>query len=164
VALFFNLKENIMFTQLDSIITEETSLTLKLTRGANGTLKVVVMPTTSSKNPALAQPLAMAASPAELDAGFADLIGTYQANRLSLTAQVAATAAILGEATKKASDKAVKSLQSKDNTKPAANATDDDEQTDDANDDTIETSASKGNDTVPAASGSDQSDLLALLG
>ena len=153
-----------MFMQLDSIITEETSLTLKLTRGANGTHKVVVMPTTSSKNPALAQPLAMAATPAELDAGFADLIGTYQTNRLSLTAQVAATAAILGEATRKASDKAVKSLQSKDTTKPAANAIDDDDQTDDATDDAIDTSASKASGTVPATGGSDQSDLLALLG
>lgn len=153
-----------MFTQLDSIITEETSLTLKLTRGANGTLKVVVMPTTSSKNPALAQPLAMAATPAELDAGFAELIGTYQTNRLSLTAQVAATAAILGEATKNASDKAVKSLQSKDTAKPAANAIDDDGETDDATNDTIDTSASKASGTAPTASGSAQSDLLALLG
>jgi PRTRC genetic system protein E len=157
-----------MFMQLDSIITEETSLTLKLTRGANGTLKVVVMPTTSSKNPALAQPLAMAATPAELDAGFADLIGTYQANRLSLTAQVAATAAILGEATKKASDKAVKSLKSKDTTKPAASATgsdgEGDEGDDDADGDTINTSASTVSEAAPTQVASDQNDLLALLG
>jgi len=157
-----------MFMQLDSIITEETSLTLKLTRGANGTLKVVVMPTTSSKNPALAQPLAMAATPAELDAGFADLIGTYQANRLSLTAQVAATAAILGEATKKASDKAVKSLKSKDTTKPAASATgsdgEGDEGDDDADGDTINTLASTVSDAAPTQVASDQNDLLALLG
>lgn len=157
-----------MFMQLDSIITEETSLTLKLTRGANGTLKVVVMPTTSSKNPALAQPLAMAATPAELDAGFADLIGTYQANRLSLTAQVAATAAILGEATKKASDKAVKSLKSKDTTKPVANATgsdgEGDEGDDDAVGDTIDTSAGTVSEAAPTQVASDQNDLLALLG
>jgi PRTRC genetic system protein E len=157
-----------MFMQLDSIITEETSLTLKLTRGTNGTLKVVVMPTTSNKNPALAQPLAMAATPAELDAGFADLIGTYQANRLSLTAQVAATAAILGEATKKASDKAVKSLKAKDTTKPDANATGGDGEPDDDNDDavadTIDTSANTASAPAPAQGASDQNDLLALLG
>ena len=157
-----------MFMQLDSIITEETSLTLKLTRGANGTLKVVVMPTTSSKNPTLAQPLAMAATPAELDAGFADLIGTYQANRLSLTAQVAATAAILGEATKKASDKAVKSLKSKDTTKPVANTTgsdgEGDEGDDDAVGDTIDTSAGTVSKAAPTQVASDQNDLLALLG
>lgn len=157
-----------MFLQLDSIITEETSLTLKLTRGANGTLKVVVMPTSSSKNPALAQPLAMAATPAELDAGFADLIGTYQANRLSLTAQVAATTAILGEAAKMASDKAVKSLKSKDTTKPAANASGDDDETDENNDDapqeTVDTSASTASKPALTSSVSDQNDLLALLG
>lgn len=157
-----------MFLQLDSIITEETSLTLKLTRGANGTLKVVVMPTSSSKNPALAQPLAMAASAAELDAGFADLIGTYQANRLSLTAQVAATTAILGEATKMASDKAMKSLKSKETTKPAANASGDDDETDESNDDvpqdTVDTSASTASKSARTPSVSDQNDLLALLG
>jgi PRTRC genetic system protein E len=157
-----------MFMQLDSIITEETPLTLKLTRGANGTLKVVVMPTTSSKNPALAQPLAMAATPAELDAGFPDLIGTYQANRLSLTAQVAATAAILGEATKIAADKAVKSLKSKDTTKPAANATGENGENDETDDtdrgDTIDTSASTASAPAPAQGASDQNDLLALLG
>ena len=157
-----------MFLQLDSIITEETSLTLKLTRGANGTLKVVVMPTSSSKNPALAQPLAMAATPAELDAGFADLIGTYQANRLSLTAQVAATTAILGEATKMASDKAMKSLKSKDTAKPAANASGDYDETDESNDDapqdTVDTSASTASKPALTPSVSDQNDLLALLG
>lgn len=157
-----------MFLQLDSIITEETSLTLKLTRGANGTLKVIVMPTSSSKNPALAQPLAMAATPAELDAGFADLIGTYQANRLSLTAQVAATTAILGEATKVASDKAMKSLKSKETTKPAGNASGDNDETDESNDDapldTVDTSASTASKPALTPSVSDQNDLLALLG
>lgn len=158
-----------MFTQLDSIITEETSLTLKLSRGANGTLKVCVMPTTSSKNPALAQPLAMAATPAELDAGFADLITTYQTNRLSLTAQVAATAAILGEATKKASDKAVKALKTTSTPKPAAQATGNDGESgegdnhDDAVGDTLDTSANTASETAPAAGSSDQSDLLSLL-
>lgn len=157
-----------MFVQLDSIITEESSLTLKLARGANGTLKVVVMPTTSSKNPALAQPLAMAATPEELDAGFADLIGTYRANRLSLTAQVAATAAILGDATKKASDKAVKALKSASTSKPTANATGGDALTDDDSDDaigdTIDTSASTASEPAPAQGASGQDDLLALLG
>lgn len=161
MGAFFDYKEATMFVQLDSIITDETpSITLKLSRGANGTLKVCVMPATSSMNPTLAQPLALAATAVELDAGFADLITTYKTNRLSLTAQVAATAAILGEATKKAADKAVKGLKSK-TAQPAAQAegaAGDDEQSD-----TLDTSALAADVPVPAAAKSDQADLLSLM-
>lgn len=153
-----------MFAQLDSIITEETSLTLKLSRGANGTLKVCIMPATSGKNPALAQPLALAATAEELDAGFADLITTYQANRLSLTAQVEATTAILGEATKASSAKAVKAIQSN-ASKPAAKAEggDHDEDDDTQSDDTLDTSASTASEPAPSTTKTDNNDLLSAL-
>jgi PRTRC genetic system protein E len=164
VALFFNLKETNMFTQLDSIINDETSLHLKLSRGANGTLKVCVMPTVSGKNPALAQPLVLAATAAELDEGFVDLIATYQANRVSLSAQVAATTAILGEATRAQSQKAMKAIQTKG--KPVAQADDDtgdDGGDDDDSGDTMDTSASTASAPVPAATSSDSDDLLSAL-
>lgn len=156
-----------MFVQLETILTDETpSITLKLARGSNGTMKVCVMPATTSKNPALAQPLALAATAAELDEGFAALLTTYQTNRQSLTAQVAATTAILGQATKTAADKAVKGLKSKSvpSTATAAGSADDDEGDDAVPGETLDTTADAVTVSAPAAASSDQNDLLSLLG
>lgn len=155
-----------MFVQLETILTDDTpSITLKLSRGANGTMKVCVMPATTSKNPALAQPLALAAPAAELDEGFADLITTYQTNRQSLTAQVAATNAILGQATKTAADKAVKGLKSKTvpSTATADDGTGSDNGDDDKTGDTLDTAADAVAVAAPAAASQDQNDLLSLL-
>lgn len=153
-----------MFTELDKLVTEETPIKLVITRGAGNSLKVCVMPTANAKNPALAQPLALSATAAELDEGFIDVLSTYVTNRSTLADQVAATAAILGEAAKAQLSKAVKSLKS--SAKPAEAATgdsddDDESRTDDHGD----------NDSAPApvkapaaaAQAKPSDDLLSLL-
>lgn len=153
-----------MFIELDKLVTDENPIKLVITRGAGNILKVCVMPTANAKNPALAQPLALSATAVELDAGFIDVLSTYVTNRSSLADQVAATAAILGEAAKAQSSKAVKSLKS--SAKPAAAATGEGDEDDDSKSDDDE-----GNDSAPAsvkapaaaAPAQPNDDLLSLL-
>lgn len=149
-----------MFIELDKLVTDDTPIKLSITRGAGNILKVCVMPTANAKNAALAQPLALSATAADLDAGFVEVLSIYIGNRNSLADQVAATAAILGEAAKAQSGKAVKALKS--GSKPASNSEDDN--VDDSSDDQgtgTSASAPVSVSSKPAPTADD--DLLSLL-
>ncbi|TCK32524.1 PRTRC genetic system protein E [Paraburkholderia sp. BL8N3] len=79
---------------------------------------VFVMPQGTAKDAAMLQPLALTASAAELDAGFADALAAYAGAHASLAEQVAATTAILEAAKTTQVSKATKTL-AKGSSKPA---------------------------------------------
>jgi PRTRC genetic system protein E len=126
-------------------------------------MAVVVAPVVSkAADAALATPLALTASPAELDEGFDQAIASVSVSHRSLAEQVEATASILNAATSAQSTKAQKAL-SKANSKPAASSSDDGEGADGTNDD--EEGEGKAEATVPQASspepsGTNLADLL----
>lgn len=103
-----------MFTALASIIGENEEIVVKITgAGKDGRMKVVVMPKAEKgSNLALAQPLALAATPQELDEGFVGALMEFSASRTGLKDQVAVTATIMAAAQKTESGKATKALQS----------------------------------------------------
>lgn len=101
-----------MFTELKPLLHSGSQLKLTITAGADGIMKVVVMPaSTKGEEIALSQPFAMAATPEELDAGFNDALNTFCNARAELAQQVDATTAILNAAKEAQSKKAVKSLK-----------------------------------------------------
>lgn len=104
-----------MFTALAGIIGENEEITVKITgAGKDGRMKVVVMPKAEKgSNLALAQPLALAATPQELDSGFVGTLMEFGASRTGLKEQVAVTATILSAAQQSEAGKATKALQSK---------------------------------------------------
>jgi len=104
-----------MFTALAGIIGENEEITVKITgAGKDGRMKVVVMPKAEKgSNLALAQPLALAATPQELDLGFVGTLMEFGASRTGLKEQVAVTATILSAAQQSEAGKATKALQSK---------------------------------------------------
>lgn len=156
-----------MFTALHEIIKAGDSLTLEVSPGPNGTMKVIVKPALGkAKIPELALPLVLCAMPAELDAGFLDAVMNYQAPRLELAAQVSATTALLGQAKKDQATKAVKALQSNATTSTATNLSSEGSDDDEDGEDTDENHAPKApqvvtsSESTPAQSGTN---LLSLL-
>ena len=104
-----------MFTALAGIIGENEEITVKITgAGKDGRMKVVAMPKAEKgSNLALAQPLALAATPQELESGFVGTLMEFGASRTGLKEQVAVTATILSAAQQSEAGKATKALQSK---------------------------------------------------
>lgn len=104
-----------MFTALAGIIRADEEITVKITGiGNDGRMKVIVMPKLEKGgNLALAQPLALVATPEELDSGFVNTLTEFGASRAGLAEQVAITATIIDAAKKTEAGKATKALQSK---------------------------------------------------
>jgi PRTRC genetic system protein E len=172
-----------MFTALAGIIGENEEITVKITgAGKDGIMKVVVMPKPEKgSNLALAQPLALAATPQELDEGFVGTLMEFGASRTALKEQVAVTATIMAAAQKSEAGKATKALQSKgksETPKADAGATsggggDGDEGDDDVGEGILDEGAGT-SDTAPStpparpvaspAAASDNDDLLSLMG
>jgi PRTRC genetic system protein E len=168
-----------MFTALAGIVGENEEITVKITGvGKDGRMKVMVMPqAVKGSNLALAQPLAMAATPEELDCGFVGALTEFGASRTGLKEQVAVTTTIMAAAQKTEEGKATKALQGKSAAKPAAVATDagDDGDGDDSDHDARAGSLDEGTSAssmaptpparpapVPPASAND--DLISLMG
>ena len=95
-----------MFQSLKSLLAGG-NLTLSLTGNADDTITVLVVPKGEG---ALAQPLVLTATAAELDTQFADCISSYASSRKSLAEQMEATAAVLAAAKQDSSTKAVKAI------------------------------------------------------
>lgn len=95
-----------MFQSLQSLLAGST-LALSLTGNTDGTITVLVVPKGEG---ALAQPLVLTATAAELDAQFAECISTYVTSRKSLTEQMEATAAVLAAAKQASAKTAVKAI------------------------------------------------------
>jgi PRTRC genetic system protein E len=98
-----------MFVEIEPLLRTCSKLTLSLQMKGDE-MVVFVMPQGSAKDAAMLQPLALTASAAELDAGFADALASYTGAHASLAEQVAATTAILESAQKTQVTKATKAL------------------------------------------------------
>ncbi|MCU6502349.1 PRTRC system protein E [Rugamonas sp. A1-17] len=156
-----------MFTALHEIIKAGDSLTLEVSPGPSGTMKVIVKPALGkAKIPELAMPLMLCATPAELDAGFLDAVMRYQAPRLDLAAQVSSTTALLGQAKKDQATRAVKALQSTATASTATNLSsegsdnEDDEEDNDSNPPPKAPQVANVSETSTAQSGTNLSTLL----
>ena len=95
-----------MFQSLRNIVAK-SSISLSLTGNEDDTITVVVVP---KGDGALAQPLVLTATAAELDEKFAEVVSSYGAARKSLADQVEATNAVLDAAKKESASKAVKAV------------------------------------------------------
>ena len=95
-----------MFQSLQSLLAGGT-LVLRLTGNSDSTITVLVVPEGEG---ALAQPLALTATAAELDAQFAECVSSYVTARKSLTEQMEATAAVLAAAKQESATKAAKAI------------------------------------------------------
>jgi PRTRC genetic system protein E len=168
-----------MFTAIAPLLAAGEELNLKIVgMDKDGVMKVVVMPkAVKGGNVALAAPIALAATPQELDSEFVSVIAGYAVERTSLQEQLAVTATLIAAAKQDAAAKGTKALHGK--SAPALNAPapngDDDDEAGNGGDvldgeDYIrptasapETSSKPAPVPAPAASGSND-DLLSLLG
>jgi PRTRC genetic system protein E len=109
-----------MFAALASILSPNQTLDLAITLTADGSMKVIVKPQlVKGSNVSLAIPLALAATPQELDTDFVGSLMQYAGHRTSLQQQVETTATIMAEAKATEVTKASKAI-SKAGAKPAA--------------------------------------------
>ncbi|MFJ4291282.1 PRTRC system protein E [Cupriavidus sp. NPDC089707] len=99
-----------MFTELAALVRASEKVVVTLTMQGD-TMSVVVVPVIKdAADAALSTPLALAATPAELDEGFAAAVAGVSAARQSLAEQVEATKSILEAAKTSQSTKATKAL------------------------------------------------------
>lgn len=158
-----------MFVALASLIQNSGKLSVTLFPGPDGRLKVCVAPSAEKgKEAALATPLTLTATPEELDEGFAGAIAAYQASRTSLAAQIEATTAVLNEAKKSQSSKAVKALDkaapaTSGTSAPADKTDEDEEETDVAGTDSASSNTAPAPAESSASPASGGTDLLALI-
>lgn len=167
-----------MFVALASILSPNQTLDLAVTLAADGSMKVVVKPQlVKGSNVSLAIPLALSATPQELDTDFVGALMRYAGDRASLQQQVDTTALIIAEAKKSEVGKASKAIKS--GAKPSdyvagkaaddagdegegSNAIDADDILDDAPAASTPAASAPAAQAAPAAAGTD--DLLSLLG
>ena len=111
-----------MFVALASILSPNQTLDLAITLTADGSVKVIVKPQlVKGSNPSLAIPLALAATPQELDTDFVGLLMQYSGERTSLQQQVEVTSTIIAAAKATEVSKASKAI-SKSSATPTAKA------------------------------------------
>lgn len=104
-----------MFTAIAPLLAAGEELNLKIVgMDKDGVMKVVVMPkAVKGGNVALAAPIALAATPQELDSEFVSVIASYAVERTSLQEQLAVTATLIAAAKQDAAAKGTKALQGK---------------------------------------------------
>lgn len=105
-----------IFQKLAELASESTKgIMLLVTTSTDGQLSVSVLPQGSfdGDKAALANPLQLVGTPAELDEGFASAIGEFTTVRKSLQEQLADSLAILEAAKKVSADKAKSALATK---------------------------------------------------
>lgn len=122
-----------MFKALQPLLSSGIALTVKLSIGNEGKVKVVVIPmTANSKEAALSMPLLLSGTADELDSGFVDAITNFHGSRLSLEQQVQATSDALGFAQREQANKAVQKSPKKVNADPSqeSESNDDDDEAD----------------------------------
>jgi PRTRC genetic system protein E len=102
-----------MFTALASILAANQVIDISVGAvGADGRMKIIVKPQLNNGTAtALAQPLALVATPQELDAEFVTVLNQYAVDRLSLQQQVEVTATIIADAKKEELGKAAKAIK-----------------------------------------------------
>ncbi|MDO3615393.1 PRTRC system protein E [Ralstonia pseudosolanacearum] len=124
-----------MFQELVPLVKASDKVVITLSMKGDD-MTVVVAPTVSKPDDAaLVAPIALTATPAELDAEFANAIGGVTQARQGLAEQVESTKAVIQAATVAQSNKATKALAKSNRTNPKLPApksegTDDDDVTD----------------------------------
>ncbi|CAG2159741.1 PRTRC system protein E [Cupriavidus numazuensis] len=150
-----------MFSELVPLVRASEKVVLTLTMQGD-MMSVVVVPVV--KNPtdgALATPLALSASPAELDAGFADAVSTVTDAHRSLAEQAEATKSILDAAKSTQSAKATKALIKASPTSTSSEADANDEDGEDGEGDAKPGNEAKAEPAQPAEPlGTNLADLL----
>lgn len=101
------------FTSIASFLQANQTIDVSIGAvAADGRMKVVVKPQLAKgSTAALAQPLALAATPQELDAGFAAALTQFNGNRQSLQQQVDVTSTIIEDAKQVEVSKASKAIK-----------------------------------------------------
>lgn len=104
-----------MFRELFDLACDVTlTMTISADQGTERmTINVVPRPTDDAKEPALAQPLSLTATPQEFDGGFVEALRGYREVRLSLVQQAQATQAALEAARAASVKKASEASKSK---------------------------------------------------
>lgn len=149
-----------IFQKLADLAAESTKgIMLLVTTSTEGQLSVSVLPqgTFDANKTALANPLQLVGTPAELDAEFANAIDQFTNARKSLSEQLADSLAILEAAKKVSADKAKTALATKKpvlNVKPKASSTTSSSTADDDDTDADDTGQDNASDeTVDVAPG-----------
>lgn len=161
-----------MFQELVPLVKASDKVVITLSMKGDD-MTVVVAPTVSKPDDAaLVAPIALTATPAELDAEFANAIGGVTQARQGLAEQVESTKAVIQAATAAQSSKATKALTKSNRTTPKLPAPKS-EGTDDDDDDGVvdveatETSTGSTGSTAAGAQGDEKSSgtsLADLLG
>lgn len=101
------------FTSIASFLQANQTIDVSIGAvAADGRMKVVVKPQlTKGSTAALAQPLALVATPQELDAGFASALTQFNGNRQSLQQQVDVTSTIIEDAKQVEVGRAAKAIK-----------------------------------------------------
>lgn len=149
-----------MFQVLEALVRSSGKLGLSLKMDGDQ-MVVVLIPQGDAKESALRQPLVLTATPAELDAGFAESVVAYSGARRSLEDQVAATTAILSAAEKEQAGKAQKTLKGPKRALPAPSKANPSASDDDTENDESDTEA--GDSQTPGSSGSTEASVSGPL-
>ncbi|RWA55709.1 hypothetical protein AU476_06270 [Cupriavidus sp. UYMSc13B] len=149
-----------MFTELAPLVRASDKVVVTLTMQGDLMSVVVVPVIKNATDAALTTPLALSASPAELDQGFADAVAGVTAARQSLAEQAETTKSILEAAKTSQSSKASKALAK------AAVPTVSNASVSDADDDDSKSEGEAGAQTAAKADGAAKpsgTDLASLL-
>jgi len=124
-----------MFTELAELV-KTTNLHIQISASGDNELKVIVLPKPKEgTNPALCQPLALTATPEELDEKFAGILTSYKATRRSLEETLEETKAYMEAAGKAEREKAAQAAKQPASADPAKTAAPEAGETSDAGQD-----------------------------
>uniref|UniRef100_UPI003F492EF2 PRTRC system protein E n=1 Tax=Cupriavidus taiwanensis TaxID=164546 RepID=UPI003F492EF2 len=116
-----------MFTELAALVRASEKVVVTLTMQGDLMSIVVVPVIKNAADAALTTPLALSATPAELDEGFAQALAGVTAARQSLAEQAEATKSLLEAAKSSQSSKATKALAKPATPAEVSNSSDDEE-------------------------------------
>jgi len=103
-----------LFTQLNTLLPNCSSLTMTVVPGQDGqiTITVIPKPKLTQNAESLSTPLRLTGTPDELDEQFVELFGKYSSSHISLAEQIETTTSILEAAKAESVKKASKALAS----------------------------------------------------
>lgn len=149
-----------MFTELAALVRASEKVVVTLTMQGDLMSVVVVPVIKNAADAALTTPLALSATPAELDEGFAQALAGVSAARQSLAEQAEATKSILEAAKSSQSSKATKALAKAAAPSDASDSQDDSEDESKPQDGAGGEASTKVESSAPASGGTDLASLL----
>ena len=149
-----------MFTELAALVRASEKVVVTLTMQGDLMSVVVVPVIKNAADAALTTPLALSATPAELDEGFAQALAGVSAARQSLAEQAEATKSILEAAKSSQSSKATKALAKAAAPSGASDSQEDSEDEDKPQGRAGGEASTKVESSAPASGGTDLASLL----